>query len=314
LWWADGADQRTRASAQNLAAGMGYNGMPAVSLAWSANSDPLFDDLDAGVCKLNPSRLVTAVANQGALESPEIRSALSHMQSILAPNACTTGNVQVAAGTCLAQPSKINFSEYEAKIVGPLATAATVSEALLLEYENGLPMQQVGFGRADRADIVELMKIHDHTSNLTRRTPYIAVRRANSLLRLIADALTRDEVSGISPAVDARKKLVILVGHDTNLSNLAGALGLDWQLPGQPDATAPGTALAFERWRNNLTGQAVLRMHVYYQAMDQVRTLVNLDLEHLDVTPAVCTPDRQACDMGQAVQRIRAMLPEDCTR
>src|SRR5450755_634837 len=38
--------------------------------------------------------------------------------------------------------------------------------------------------------------------------------------------------------------LLILVGHDTNLSNLSGMLHLSWHLPGyQPDDTPPGGAL-----------------------------------------------------------------------
>jgi 4-phytase/acid phosphatase len=38
----------------------------------------------------------------------------------------------------------------------------------------------------------------------------------------------------------------MLCGHDTNLSNLSGMLGLSLKLPGyQPDDTPPGGALVF---------------------------------------------------------------------
>ena len=43
-------------------------------------------------------------------------------------------------------------------------------------------------------------------------------------------------------------KLLALSGHDTNLVLMAGVFGLNWTLPGEPDGTAPSTALAFELW------------------------------------------------------------------
>jgi hypothetical protein len=45
-------------------------------------------------------------------------------------------------------------------------------------------------------------------------------------------------------------KLLILSGHDTNLSNLSGMLGPSRRLPGyQPDDTPPGGALIFSLWQ-----------------------------------------------------------------
>ena len=40
-------------------------------------------------------------------------------------------------------------------------------------------------------------------------------------------------------------KLTLLVGHDTNLANIGGMLGLHWSLPSYlPDATPPAGASA----------------------------------------------------------------------
>ena len=48
-----------------------------------------------------------------------------------------------------------------------------------------------------------------------------------------------------------QQALLLLSGHDTNLSNLSGMLGLSWTLPGyQPDDTPPGGALIFTLWRD----------------------------------------------------------------
>ena len=42
-------------------------------------------------------------------------------------------------------------------------------------------------------------------------------------------------------------RVLIVVGHDTNISNIAGLLGISWLLDGYPpDDTPPGGALVFE--------------------------------------------------------------------
>ena len=44
----------------------------------------------------------------------------------------------------------------------------------------------------------------------------------------------------------SRARFLLLAGHDTNLSNLSGMIGLSWKLAGyQPDDTPPGGALIF---------------------------------------------------------------------
>ena len=66
--------------------------------------------------------------------------------------------------------------------------------------------------------------------------------------------------------------LLVLAGHDTNLSNLSGMLGLSWRLPGyQPDDTPPGGALIFSLWRDPGTGQYSVKLRYLAQTLDQMR-------------------------------------------
>ena len=45
----------------------------------------------------------------------------------------------------------------------------------------------------------------------------------------------------------APSNFVVYVGHDTNIANVAGLLGLQWQIGDYPrNDVAPGAALAFE--------------------------------------------------------------------
>jgi hypothetical protein len=63
-------------------------------------------------------------------------------------------------------------------------------------------------------------------------------------------AATGKEVPG---ALDPLGTAVLIVsGHDTNLSNLSGMLGLSWRLPAyQTDDTPPGRALIFSLWQRS---------------------------------------------------------------
>ncbi len=308
LVWADGADQRTRATAQRMAAALSGDNPSPGSADWvSGKADPLFDGLGSGICKLNKDLARQAVLAQSPIDTPEVQSALRKMQNVLAPEACSGGR-----GMCLNGVDQLTVSEGGVKLTGPLATGATVSEALVLEYENGLPMNQVGFGRVDAASIAALQVLHEQSANLTRRTPYIATRRAYALTRFILDALEQDSDSATVPAINEQQHLILLVGHDTNLSNLAGVFGLDWHLDQQPDSTAPGTALAFERWHNPVTGQTVLRMRLFYQTLDQVRQLSGAPARQIPIEPAACRHSG-ACDVAGFAAAIDATLPKDCT-
>lgn len=59
-------------------------------------------------------------------------------------------------------------------------------------------------------------------------------------------------LDGTSPSpllVPAATKQALFLGHDGNLSNIAGIFDLHWRLADQPDATPPNSALAFEMLR-----------------------------------------------------------------
>jgi len=69
------------------------------------------------------------------------------------------------------------------------------------------------------------------------------------------------------------------VGHDTNLSNLSGMLGLSWHLPGyQPDDTPPGGALVFSLWQQPGTARYFVRMQYLAQTLEQMRNAAPLTL------------------------------------
>ena len=73
--------------------------------------------------------------------------------------------------------------------------------------------------------------------------------------------------------------MLILSGHDTNLSNLSGVLGLSWRLPGyQLDDTPPGGALVFALWRDPASQDPIVRMTYVAQTPNQMHDASALTL------------------------------------
>ncbi len=106
-----------------------------------------------------------------------------------------------------------------------------------------------------------------------RRTPEIAASAALLCASHVA-ALEERPTAGAfaaAPPVPTTAGLVVLAGHDTNLSNVGSILGLDWTLPDEPDSTAPDTTLALELWRNAHDGHQYVRAVVLYQTLAQLR-------------------------------------------
>lgn len=105
------------------------------------------------------------------------------------------------------------------------------------------------------------------------RTPYLARARGSNLLAHVLRSM-EEAVSG-APVPGALGHpgdvLLVLSGHDTNLSSISGMLGLSWRLPGyQPDDTPPGGALVFSLWRGS-GGEYFVKTLYLAQMLDQMR-------------------------------------------
>ena len=92
---------------------------------------------------------------------------------------------------------------------------------------------------------LHLLPLHTRVQNAVQRFPAIARQEGMPLLLFMAEAL-----AGTSPLDEVNKaKLVIFSGHDTNIVNVAGLLGLHWNnTPFPRDSTPPGSMLVFRLW------------------------------------------------------------------
>lgn len=129
-----------------------------------------------------------------------------------------------------------------------LKSAGTLSENLMLEYAQGMPLAQVGWGRLDAAGVERIITLHNLQFALAKKTPAAANARGGNMLAHIAATLTAaaGQSPKLPPLVPADTHALILLGHDTDLASQAGLLGLGWHSAEQPDDYPPGGALIFQ--------------------------------------------------------------------
>ena len=278
-------DQRTletgRAFAESLLPGCGIQ----VHSQTGGQSDPLF----SGVGTANPDRMLAAVRERLGPDPQELvashHAALDTLQSILKGEAEKMDAVGVA------------LSGRSLELTGPFAMGSTFSENLLLEYANGVEGASLGWGRLTRESLDRVLEIHAVYADLMRRTPYLARARGSNLLSHVLRSLDQAATGEATPGALGRPGdlLLLLAGHDTNLSNLSGLLGLSWKLAGyQPDDTPPGGALIFSLWRDADTGRYSVKLRYVAQTLEQMHYAERLSMaappEGQDVALPGCAP------------------------
>lgn len=158
----------------------------------------------------------------------------------------------------------------------PVALGADFAENFLLEYAEGMPVNQVGWGRVDREDLNDVMEMNTRYHDFILRTPYGAQVAASDLAAHIRDTIV-SIASGVSIAGQlgtSQDHFFLLDGHDSNLSWLGGLLRLAWLLPDQTfNATPPGSALVFEVHYRQLTHMHTVHVFFISQTLDQIRFL-----------------------------------------
>jgi 4-phytase / acid phosphatase len=275
--WADSADQRTRASGAIMAAGLAPG--CAITAQYAATRhDPLFSPLEGGICPLDAraaqAQVMARVHGDLNALGPRYERARRALQAVLWPDArdCATADARCLM---LNGRNQLTVVHGKLKLTGPLKVGATLAENLLLEYADGLPREEIGWGRAaSPRRLQRILSLHVRYADLMRRSPAIAASGGTPLAHLMLSFLEERSVSGAftaAPRVPRAARVLILAGHDTNLSNVGSILGLDWTLPGEPDSTAPDTTLALELWRNARNDRRYVLAVVLYQTLAELR-------------------------------------------
>lgn len=284
-------DQRTRESGRAFARGLFPDCAPEVQIVDSA-TDPLFHPVTAGRAHGEGSTAVASVSGRIGANPAALADAYAH--------AFQTLNEVLGKQSLSALPASVQAtSDGLADIRGPLRTGSTLSENLLLEYAEGMTGKDLGWGRLDAARLHEIMAIHTAYADLARRTPYLASVQGSNLLNHIL--LSMDQVVSGKPVTGALGKasdrVLILAGHDTNISHIAGLLNLSWLLPGyQRDDTPPGGSLVFRVWRGQDPKTYTVDVFYIAQTLDQLRNVSPLDRNSPPAIAPVFVPGCKSID------------------
>ena len=315
--WAD-IDERTLESARALATGMLPDCQVPVHSEAAGRTDALFDPITTGVAIPDNAKAVQALRDRLDGDSAALmnthRPAFDSLQRIL------SGDGHASKIVLSGAPLDVAAGAKSVELSGPFSIASTLSENLLLEYTNGFRDAELGWGRLDADTLLQVLELHAAYADLLRRTPYLARLRGSNLLSHVLDSMTQAVTAAPIPGAlgTAGDALLIVSGHDTNLSNISGMLGLTWSIPGYPrDDTPPGGALIFSLWIG--PDGPFVRTEYVVQTLEQMREATPLSMTtppaRVEVAIPACAPKSRSntCSWDRFARAVRAAIDSNAT-
>jgi len=253
---------RTIASGHALAAGLAPGCDVPVGHLPVGQTDPIFEQMQvAGGDFDAPRAAADAMAYTGgmAVLTSHLHAPLIVMAQILGTDLPT------APGSITASADGHGLDAN-----GPIIDASGTAQVFLLQYMEGMPLAQVGWGRANAAAIAAISPLHAALFDILDRSPYLASRNAGVLAqRMMAALFDADQ-----------PRVTVLVGHDNNIAALAALLATSFTVPGLGrNDPPPGGALGLALVRA-ANGQRQVRAFYIAATPDQVRALTPLDAHH----------------------------------
>ena len=181
-------------------------------------------------------------------------------------------------GDLLADETVLSLEEgSEPKLTGPIKTALSVSDALVLQYYEEPDDLKAAFGHELTEDDWKAVgSILAAYEEILFASPLLAANLAHPILKEIYAELNAQG-----------REFSFLCGHDSTITAFLAAMGVnDYELPGAIEPTTPiGAKVVFERWVNG-KGESFFKAELIYQSVEQLRTIRPLSLE----TPPMIVP------------------------
>jgi len=324
--------ERTQATARAFVEGYGAGCGIAVRArdgGADRRPDPLFHPLEAGMCRLDPlvaqARVLERAHGDLNRTTRDLKAPFEILQTALdccKPALCTAfgrGESCRLADLPTAMSPLPDGAGIE--MIGALAIGAAASTALVDQYLSGMAPADVGWGRVTVAQLRDAARLATEQRDLLQRTPYLARKRGSALMHKVAAAVTSSRMLGfgvIDPAV-REASLVVFVGHENNLWNLASLMDVSWLQAGfQRNQVPPGGGLVFEV-RENVKDKK-LRVYTSFvaQNVDQVRNATPLAGEVLPARTVLRLPGCAStapgfpCTIEEFAVAMRNNIDRDC--
>ena len=269
--------QRTSATATFFSAGLLPVGDTFVE--WHAEYDTMDPVFSPSLTFLTPSYeedILSQIGEMGGgagLEGlrEELRDAISLLIDVTDMEE-SEGYQAGDFGSLLEDPTEIILEEgREPACRGPIRTATSVADALILQYYEEPDAKKAAFGHELTDDDWRLMhSIVDKYTDMLFAAPLVSVHVAHPLLEEIRSELLADG-----------REFSFLCGHDSNIASVLGALGVkDYTLPDTVEQKTPiGVKLVFARYLTP-ENEADYTVSLVYQSTQQLRDLTLLSPEN----------------------------------
>ncbi|MDE6230374.1 MAG: histidine-type phosphatase [Muribaculaceae bacterium] len=163
------------------------------------------------------------------------------------------------------------FKEPTMKSGSALKELNSASDAFILQYYEQPDSVKAAFGHdLTRKDWEKLAHIKDVYQDVLFTAPVVAVNVARPLIQYMYDELRSPD-----------RKFTFLVGHDSNLSAVATALGVEeYELPAAIEKKTPiGSKIVVEKFVGK-DGKEYADINIVYQTVEQLKNMSLLDLEN----------------------------------
>ncbi|WP_334184427.1 histidine-type phosphatase [Novosphingobium sp.] len=257
--------------------------------------------------QFHPSASEAAMDGDRALAASQAQFPASGLQGVIAARKVDFATLERIVGVPVDTASTLKATPGDKPdLKGGLSFGSTAGQTILLQYLEGMPMEQVGWGRTSKADIRAILRFHPIKFQYETRPAYVAQRLAAPIVTRIVDALSGQG-----------GRLTLLFGHDTNIAALGGFYDLHWTMADYPrDDIAPGGAIGFELVRDS-AGRRYVRVFQQAQSMDQLRGLAPLNQatppSRSYLTLPGCGARGKPCDLEtfEKLTRQRLLDPTD---
>jgi 4-phytase/acid phosphatase len=316
--------QRSNISAAALATGLLPTATVPVYSYPLGTPDPVFDPIAASIVTLDSARAAeqvagifgsgSALASAYSAEFSLIRSVLyNYPNGTVPPPPTPTGLVDP---TAIPIPLTVNTtSVVTANVIntGGLGDTLYAADPFVMEYTDGLPLNEVAWGALSLSQISQQTRIITEDFAIEMDTPYLnqlqSSNAAAHILRSMEQAVDGHEVPGAFST--PRTKLYVINSSDAYVEGVASLLHMHWLLPGyQPDYCAPGGSLVFELRQSHSSGEFIVRAYYTAQTFDQLRNLTPLTLDSPPATMQLLIPNGSKSDTNLDVDfgRFRELL------
>lgn len=273
--------QRCIATAQYFTSGfMPVGGIKVIHRYMPSKMDPLFSPQ---LTKVSPEFIATAMEQIKAMGG---KKGIKGINEAIAPDYAMITEVLDVDESPMAKEKnpKLNalnnydtellwevYQEPRLKSGSALKELNSASDALILQYYEQPDTLKAAFGHnISRKDWEKIAHVKDTYQDVLFTAPIVAANVAHPLIQYMYDELR-------SPA----RKFTFLVGHDSNLSSVATALGVEeYELPNAIEKKTPiGSKIVIEKFLG-ADGKEYADINIVYQSVDQLRNMELLDLNN----------------------------------